>query len=62
MLEYWNNGIMGFGVMGDGLMAKLSIKNLNKRITSLLEINIPSFHYSISKGTFESPQKSLILI
>jgi hypothetical protein len=46
MLEYWNNGKMGFGRKMRWVNGKI-LREKNQSIPSLLIPNIPSFHYSI---------------
>jgi hypothetical protein len=63
MMEQWNSGKMGSGIMQcwsngpatGGIDDKIKIANI------LLETNIPAFHYSIIpfSGKFGSPKKPL---
>jgi hypothetical protein len=53
MLEYWNDGIMGSGKMGQWLIGKISLdREANKCVTSFKNqhSNIPPFHYSMRQA------------
>jgi hypothetical protein len=63
MMEYWNSGIMGSGIMQcwiDG-PATDGIDDKNKMAHILLKTNIPTLHYSIIpfSGQIRKPKKSL---
>jgi len=47
MLEYWNDGIMGYGKLGYWVYWKniLIRKLINEKL--FIKINIPIFHHSI---------------
>jgi hypothetical protein len=65
MMEYWNNGIMGSGIMHcwinvpttDGANDKIRMAYI------LLKTNIPAFHHSIIpfSGQIRKPKKTFIL-
>jgi len=58
MLEYWNDGIMGFGQMEYWDMDNVPLEaKLIKKYLSL-SINIPSFQYSIIPCTRHKQQAS----
>jgi hypothetical protein len=62
MMEYWNSGIMGSGIMQcwvdgpatDGIDGKIKMAYI------LLKTNIPAFHHSIIpfSGQIRKPDKS----
>jgi hypothetical protein len=63
MMEQWNSGKMGSGIMQcwsngpatGGIDDKIKIANI------LLETNIPAFHYSIFGANSEAPKNLYIL-
>jgi hypothetical protein len=59
MLECWNSGIMGSGIMQCWINGKIHINDKIKMANILLKTNIPSFHHSIIPfpGKIRKPQK-----
>jgi len=54
MMEFWNNGIMGFGITVKlALAIKLKITNI------LLKTNLPVFHYSIFEASVQTSKNIL---
>jgi hypothetical protein len=51
MLEFWNTGKMGFGIMGEWFIGKTHFDYGNKKPTESLQLNqysiFPSFHHSM---------------
>jgi hypothetical protein len=62
MMEQWNSGIMGSGIMQYWINGPATggIDDENKMAKILLNTNIPSFHHSIIpfSGQIRNPKKS----
>jgi len=63
MMEQWNSGIMGSGIMQCWINGPTTggIDDKIKMVNILLKTNIPSFHYSIS-GANSKAQKNLYIL
>jgi len=61
MMERWNSGLMGSGIMQCWINGKIRIHDKIKKANILLKTNIPSFHHSIIPfpGKIQKPIKSL---
>ena len=59
MLECWNSGLMGSGIMQCWINGKIRIHDKIKKANILLKTNIPSFHHSIIPfpGKIQKPIK-----
>ncbi len=65
MMEYWNSGIMGFGIMQCWINGPATdgIDDKNKMAYILLKTNIPAFHHSIIPFSGQIPKsKNLYII
>jgi len=47
MVECWNNGIMGSGIMQYWVNGKICVDDKIEMANILLKTNLPVFHYSI---------------
>ncbi|OEU64532.1 MAG: hypothetical protein BBJ57_11625 [Desulfobacterales bacterium PC51MH44] len=65
MMECWNNGIMGSGIIQYWVNGKICVDVKFKMANILIKTNLPVFHYSIipySRQAFKPQKMSYIFI